>query len=294
MQGAPRRIAVLGAGRMGRALAERLASQGATVYLWSFRGRKLDGLPPGVSQASSLEEALGSAEAAVAFLSDDDALARVVASAPQRLDGLVFINSSTVTPRASRAAASLLEHRGACYVEAPVIGGPGRVREGRALALLAGRRVCLDIAEPVVALYAKPRRVGEEVGRAAAVKLAYNELALAAAVAVAEALSIAESWGVGASDLAEILGDTPLSCIIERYLDRVAAGGPRVTFRASLAAKDLGYAAEALSEAGLPSLLASAARQAYKVMEALGLGDEDYTAVKKAVYTRRGGASRRA
>ncbi len=290
MARAPRRVAVLGAGRMGLAAAERLASQGATVYLWSFRGRRLEGLPPGASQAASLEEALGSAEVAVAFLSDDNALARLVASSPQRLDGLVFINSSTVTPRASRAAASLLEHRGACYVEAPVIGGPGSIREGRALALLAGRSVCLDLAEPIVALYARPRRVGEEVGKAAAVKLAYNELALVSAVAVSEALAVAESWGVGAGELAELLGGTPLGCVLERYLGRVAAGGPRVTFRASLAAKDLGYAAEVLSEAGLPSLVASAARQAYKVMEALGLGNEDYTAVKKTVYSRRKGS----
>lgn len=278
------RIAVLGAGRMGLAAAERLAASGATVYLWSFRGRRIEELPGGVVQASSLEEALNSSEAAVAFLADDDSLARVVSAAPQRLDGLVFINSSTVTPRASRAAASILEYRGACYVEAPVIGGPSRVREGTALALLAGRKACLSLAEHVVKLYAEPRVVGETIGSASAVKLAYNEAALVSAVVVSEALSIAEAWGVDASRLSKLLEGTPLACIFERYLDRVSGSVSRVSFRASLAAKDLRYASDALWDSGLPSLIASAAMQAYKVMEALGHGDDDYTAVKRIVY----------
>jgi len=279
------RVAVLGAGRMGLAAAERLASKGFKVYLWSFRGRTLEGLPHGVEQVESLGEALSSAEAAVAFLADDDALAKVVASSPSRLDGLVFINSSTVTPRASKAAATVLEGRGACYVEAPVIGGPSRVREGKAVALVAGRRICTGLAERVIKVYAEPRLVSEQVGPASAAKLAYNELTLAAAVAVSEALSIAEAWGINAEDLAKLLAGTSMHCVIERYLGRIArGGGGEASFRAALAAKDLKYAVDVLSDAGLPSLVASAAFQAYKVMEALGEGGSDYTEVKKVVY----------
>ena len=291
-QGGQLRVAVLGAGRMGYAAAERLAAHGAKVYLWSFRGRSLQGLPEGVIQASSIEEALGSVEAAIAFLSDDDALARVVASTPQRLDGLLFINSGTVTPRASKAAASLLEHRGACYVEAPVIGGPSRIREGEAISLLAGRRICVSAAERIVGIYSKPRLVSEEVGKASAVKLAYNEVTLVSAVAVSEALSLAEAWGVSAEELGELLSGTSVYCVIERYLERAAGNTGSVSFRASLAAKDLKYAVDTLGDSGLPSLVASAAYQAYKIMEALGEGDNDYTSVKKVLYRGLRGAGR--
>lgn len=279
------RVAVLGSGRMGIAAAERLSSLGHEVVVWSFRGRRLESLPEGVRQVGSLEEALGWAEHTIAFLADDEALLSVVART-SRVDGLVFANSTTVTPRASVAAGTRLEDLGACYVESPVIGGPGSLRQGKAIVLAAGRRHCFAAARDVLDGIGEVRWLGGDLGMASAVKLAYNLLAMASAVALAESMALAEGWGVDAGRLREALRGTGLQCIIDRYLDRLTSGDYK-SFRAALAAKDAWYAAETLFQAGFPARLSSLIAQVYKEATLIGGEDADYTWVKKLLYTKR-------
>lgn len=277
----PGRVAVLGTGLMGSAAARRLRELGFEVFLWNRTFERAERLASeiGARAFKTPAEAVGYAEYAVALLADDEALLSVVGSLG-RSDGLVFINMSTVTPRAVKAAAKYLEGLGGCLVEAPLIGGPRVVERGEAIALVGGPKGCVDRGISVVeAIASKVFNVGEEYGKAAAVKLAFNNMLLAGLVSLVESLSIVEAYGVDKGLFREVLESTFLSGLAARFFSRATSEGVETSFRARLAAKDARYVSEAAREAGALPLLSPKVAEVYELMNYSGWGEEDYTSL---------------
>ncbi len=276
------RVAVLGAGLMGSAAAERLASEGFSVIVWSRTRGKAESLAErlGVEAAPSVERALDEAEAAIAFLADDEALISV-ASQVNRADGLVFVDSSTVTPETASRVGEYLEGRGACYVEAPVLGGPRVVREGRLTVIAAGRGLCKRMAAPLLgALAARVVDAGEDPRVAQALKLAYNQVLISSLALLSEALATARSYGASLDLLESVFEGTALEGLAAKYLRRLAADEWPTSFRLELAAKDLDYARRAAWARGLAAPVTSAAAEVFKLAARWGLGDGDYSRVR--------------
>ena len=282
------RVAVLGTGTMGSAMATRLADQGFEVYLWNRTRERAEALARsiGAQVFPSPWSAAERADAAVAFVSDDNALLSVVADM-RRADGLVFINSSTVTPSASRAAWRHLSDLGICYVEAPVIGGAGDIRQGKALFLASGDRGCLRSASRVLSAAGETLEVSEDVGAAMALKLAYNAILISTVGVLGEAIALSELYGVSPALLGEVLKRTAFSEVANKYLPRILDPNTPVHFKLSLAAKDLEYAKRAAFDAGGSLPIVSAASSLFKQADFHGLGGLDYTKVSEFVRPRR-------
>jgi len=273
------RVAVLGAGFMGSAAAERLTSRGFRVIIWNrTKSRAVEvASSVGAEAADTVSEALSKASHAIAFLSDDDALISV-ASQMGRSDGLVFINSSTITPKTSTALRDHMSRLGACYVEAPVVGGPSAVRRGGVIALVAGDGHCVEQASPVIdAISSKVIRLGR-VGEASALKLAYNNLLMATLASLSESLVLARLYGVPEEKFEELVYSTSFSEVARRYLDRITGRDRVVSFRLRLAAKDAYYASQALNSAGAPSFIASQVSQLFRAASQK-YGDSDYSRI---------------
>src|ERR1700761_6931724 len=117
-------VAVLGMGRMGHALAERLLSGGHTVTIWNrTQGKADDLLARGARQAATPAEAAASSEVTLTSLADDSAVRNTVTGA----DG---------------AAAGL-------FLASPILGSPTAVLGGEATYLIGGPRAQHDRARPV-------------------------------------------------------------------------------------------------------------------------------------------------
>ncbi len=282
------RVAVLGVGTMGSAMASRLAGQGFEVYLWNRTREKAESLARsiGAQVHPSPWSAAERADAAIAFVSDDNALLGVVADM-RRADGLLFIDSSTVTPVASRAASQHLSALGICYAEAPVIGGAGDIRQGKAIFLASGDRSCLRTASRVLSAAGEMLEVGEEIGSAMALKLAYNAILISTVGVLGEALALAELYGVSPTLLHQVLGRTAFSEVANKYLPRILDPSAPVHFKLSLAAKDLEYAKRAAFDAGGSLPIVSAASSLFKQADFHGLGGLDYTKVSEFLRPRR-------
>ena len=268
------RVAVLGAGLMGSAAVERLASQGFEVVVWNRTRSKAEEAAgrAGARVAGSVEEAVSNAEAAIAFLADDEALMSVAARIG-RADGLVFIDS------ASRVA-EYLEGRGACYVEAPVLGGPNAVREGRLVVIEAGRGHCKRLARPYIeALAERVVDAGEDPRVAQALKLAFNQLLISSLAVLSEAMAMAQAHGAPLEALEEIYKGTVFEALASKYLKRLASPEWPTSFRIELAAKDLDYARRAAWSRGLAAPVTSAAAEAFKLAAHSGLAGRDYSRI---------------
>lgn len=117
-------LAVLGLGKMGRALAGRLLDQGWTVAVWNRSPIDITDLESrGAIRLLPLETLWNVANVAITFLANDDALATVCL----RDDGVLcsganqrtLIDMSTVSPRISAEIAARADAVGVDYLRSP-------------------------------------------------------------------------------------------------------------------------------------------------------------------------------
>jgi len=275
---------ILGVGRMGSAIAERLAGAGFRLVLWNrTRSKAAEAAARlGAEVADTPAEAARACPSVHIVVADDEASMAVIAGPGGllglgRLEGVTVFNHTTVTPRHSVEAAGLVEAAGGVYVEAPVAGNPGNARRGE-LVILCGARRGEHCNAPSLAALGEPVYLGEPPAGSAA-KLGFNISFLGVVAALGEAFALAEAYGVGWERFArEVLGRTWLRGIVERYGHRLRPGG-EASFAARLAGKDARYVQRALEEKGVPGFLAAAVAAYYALMEHEGLGDADYPSI---------------
>ncbi len=282
------RVAVLGTGLMGSAMAERLSATGHEVLLWNRTREKAERLANaiGAKLFQSPWKASEGADITVAFVADDKALLSI-ASEFRRADGLVFINSSTTTPMTSEYVANYMYNLGICYLEAPVIGGANDIRQGKALFLVSGDEGCARRASGLLSSAGEAYYVSNKPGTALALKLAYNALLITTVGVLSEALALSEAYGVSWNQLLDVLNRTAFAAVGQRYLPRVVDPSSPTHFRLALAAKDLEYASRAAFETNVSLNIVGAAARLFKHADAAGLGDLDYTRVIDFVRPRR-------
>ncbi|MEU9886916.1 NAD(P)-binding domain-containing protein [Sphaerisporangium sp. NPDC051011] len=145
------RVAVLGMGHMGRAVATRLLTRGHAVTVWNRTpGRAGEVVRAGAAEASSPPEAARGTAATLMSLTDDQAVLSVM----RRLielggepDPPVIVDMSTVAPGTSRSLRDVAPRRR--FLAAPIIGAPEAVVDGTASGLVGGERRFADTLEPL-------------------------------------------------------------------------------------------------------------------------------------------------
>jgi 3-hydroxyisobutyrate dehydrogenase-like beta-hydroxyacid dehydrogenase len=228
------RIAVLGLGRMGGAVAGRLAELGWEVTGWTRSGR----LVAGVTPAGSPAEAVGKADAVLLALYDGPACREVLALA--RPDGIV-VNTSTV---GVAEAVALAAQAGPGYVHAPVLGSIPAAASGQLTVLAGGEAAALDRAGPVLAALGNVVPVGD-VRTAAALKLVAN-LSLAGAVgALRDTLVQADALGLPRDRVLDVLARGQLGAFVERKRAFLTGASADAQFTVDALAKDMALLAAA-------------------------------------------------
>ena len=274
-------VGVIGLGRMGSAVARRLAEKGFELVLWTRDREKLGKVAKelGAEAASSPREVAEKADYTHIVVSDDHALYGVVTGPEGVLSAqepTTIINQVTCTIKASTSIAGIASSKGFGYVEAPIIGGPRTVERGEAIIPCSGEEEACG-AESLLAL-GSVVYLGHPP-KALAAKLGFNHVFLGIVSALADAFALAEAYGIEWENYVNlVLSKTWLRGIVERYGDRLRLGG-KTSFAAKLAAKDARYVAEALAELGLDASLAAAITNHYAAMIREGYGDADYPSV---------------
>jgi 3-hydroxyisobutyrate dehydrogenase len=163
------RIALVGVGRMGGAIRERLEAGGHGVAAYDVRG--------GAGLAPSLPAAAAGADL-VFFSLPDEAAVRSAAGELAEVDDppplLVDLTSSL--PRTTRAVAGRLAARGIAMLDAPLSGGVAGAREGRLTAMVGGETSWLEYARPALCDFASHIVWAGPLGAGHAIKAVNNAL----------------------------------------------------------------------------------------------------------------------
>ena len=268
-------IGVVGLGIIGRSIAGHLRHKGFSVFVWNRSPR------PVPNFVGSPGELAGLCNYIQIFVSDDDALLRTVEQLSEKLTPrhVVFAHS-TVAPDSMRAAADIVERRGAQFVEACFTGSKGAAEKGELVYYVGGTDEALR--EGCRILEASSREILHigPVGQASAIKVATNMITAASIQATAEALALVQAQGVPLEKFVEAMRinasySGTLALKLPKMLERDFA--PHFSVKHML--KDMQIASQtALSHYLDLGVTAAARDQLFEQMQ-WGHGDDDYSAV---------------
>jgi 3-hydroxyisobutyrate dehydrogenase len=192
------KVAVLGAGRMGGAIARRLASGGFEVTVWDRNQGKASALGVG-RVAGSPAEAVLRADVAISMVTGPQAVREIYFG-----DGGVFaiegartvVEMSTAGAEVARELAREAAARGITFIDAPVMGSVPAVESGTLIVLASAERASdLITAQPVLERLGEVRYVGKP-GTSAMLKLIANSMLAVISAEAAELMAAGSARGL--------------------------------------------------------------------------------------------------
>lgn len=247
---AQQKIAVLGLGRMGSAIATRLADQNRDVVGWTRSGRTVGA----IDKVGDPNEAVEKATVVLLSLFDGPACRQVLDQVRDslRTDAIV-INTSTIAPAEASAFALRL---GRNYVHASLLGSIRAVGAGGLRILTAGNAGAFDRVRPILETLGTVLPV-DDVATAAALKLVANASLAGAVFTLRDALQQADALGLPRAEVLDVLELGQLGGLVARkrsFLTQPAAtsAAAEAEFTIAALAKDLALLA-ASSDKPLPS-----------------------------------------
>jgi 3-hydroxyisobutyrate dehydrogenase-like beta-hydroxyacid dehydrogenase len=201
------KVAVLGTGKMGGAIARRLKSGGFDVSVWDRTKSTAEALGVG-PVADSPADAARQADVVVSMVTGPQALhdvyfgpAGVFAASAES----TIVDMSTAGPAAAQELAEAAAVHGARLVEAPVIGSLPAVNSGT-LVILAGAALVEDLeaVRPVLQQLGEVHYVGD-IGSAATLKLIANSYLGIVSAGAAELMAAGRAQGLDPESVFTIL-----------------------------------------------------------------------------------------
>jgi 3-hydroxyisobutyrate dehydrogenase len=272
-------IAVLGMGRMGRALAARLLEGGHSVVVWNRSpGKAGEVVSAGGREAPSVAGAVHGADVVITMLADDDALRDVALGElrPSIGERTIYVDCSTVSPALS---GELAEAFPGCFLALPVLGSPLAVRAGQATYLTGGNAGLVERLAPVLASLSGNVRRYDTEPLALTAKVATNLLLLSQVVALAESFAVGRCGGLTDDQLRELLGGNPLVAGLKNRFEGVLTGSQDGWWSTVLGAKDAGLAIDIAQGADVELPVAQVVQSLYDKAAASGLDQADIAAV---------------
>jgi 3-hydroxyisobutyrate dehydrogenase-like beta-hydroxyacid dehydrogenase len=181
------RVAVLGTGKMGTAIARRLAAEGFEVTVWNRTRSRAEAVGVG-RVADTPREAVAASDVVLSILTGPEAVREVhegPGGAAEAADGRLFAEMSTAGPEAALEVARIVEQRGGRVVEAPVAGSVPAIEQGKLLIMAGGEAADIERARPVLEVLGEIRHIGP-LGFGNRLKLVYNSMLAIISAAAAE------------------------------------------------------------------------------------------------------------
>lgn len=201
------RVAVLGTGKMGGAIARRLKAGGFEVTVWDRNRAKAESLDVG-RVAGSPADAVRGADVAISSVTGPQAVHEVYfgpGGVFEAAAGKTLIEMSTTGPAVGRELADAASRKGAKLIQAPVMGSVPAVDSGTLIVLAsAGRVGDLELVRPVLERLGQVRYVGG-IGTAPALKLVANSMLAIVSAAAAELMTAGTRDGLDPAEVFWVL-----------------------------------------------------------------------------------------
>ncbi len=277
------KVAFLGLGRMGVAMAQNLAGAGLLAAVWNRSDGKTGWCgDAGVRVASSPADAAAGADVVILMLADGTVAKAVGGEALAVMDaGSVLVDMGTSGPDAARELAAACAGRGVGFVDSPVSGSIALATAGTLTALVGGSADDVEKARPALAAMTRAQHHLGDVGSGATVKLAINTMIAVTNESISELLVLCERAGLERATVYGALADSALASPFVQYKQAafLAPDEAAVSFTPRLMLKDLALAQALADAVGAELPAVAAARSVLERTVTSGNGDGDLVRV---------------
>jgi 3-hydroxyisobutyrate dehydrogenase len=283
------RIGFAGLGTMGAAMATNLARSGAPLTVWNRTAGKAGPLLElGAAEAGSAADLAAAVEVIVICLSDTPDVEAVLFGpdglAQGARPGTLIIDCSTISPGASEGFAARLAEAGVAFVDAPVSGGSEGAVKATLTIMVGGSEADFERASPVLAAIGKTITHMGPVGAGQATKAVNQVIICGAYLGVAEGIVLAMKAGLDVEKVvAALSGGAAQSWVLANRSGRMIADEYPLGFKVSLHRKDLAIALELARRVGASLPVAGLAAEIENGLMAQGHGDDDMSALARAI-----------
>jgi 3-hydroxyisobutyrate dehydrogenase-like beta-hydroxyacid dehydrogenase len=250
-------IGFVGLGHMGGNMALRLLDAGYPVYGADRDQERLKALvQDGLQWRDTPRDVAEAADIVFTSLPDDGVLDAVASGPDGMLAGLatgkIWIDMSTVSPRASRELAVRVHTAGATLLDAPVSGSVPQVKAGTLTIMVGGDEEAYGCVEPVLQELGTPTYIGGH-GQGLSLKLAINISLAVQMQAFAEGLLLAERAGVDRTLAATVMTQSPIGSPMLKARSALIFDLPdEAWFDVGLMQKDLRLALDSAADLHVP------------------------------------------
>src|SRR5271168_348737 len=279
------RIAFLGTGQMGSAIAALLMKNGHTITVWNRTQSRLQPLIElGATAAASPAAAVKTSEVVFSMPMDDAAFEEIVFGSEGMLESLpenaVHVSLSTISVELSHKMTVEHATRKQNFVAAPVFGRPNVAAEGKLWVVTAGKQDVLEKVKPLLESFSRGITVvGDKPYKAHALKLGGNFLITAMIASLSEGFVYAESQSIDPALYIEAVNSALFQSQFYANYSRVMLHPPEVPGATiALGQKDTRLFREAAAATNTRTPLADHFQEQMEKASEAGLRDRDWAA----------------
>jgi 3-hydroxyisobutyrate dehydrogenase len=214
-------IGIVGTGRMGTGIAQRLLDLGHDVRAWNRTAYKAhDAHEAGAKWTPILRDLVRESDIVISFLYDNESVEHVYLGThgilSGRVEGRLFLDMGTVSPQTHAKIAAALQARGGDFLECPVSGSIPAARSGQLVGFAGGDAQVFARARPLLEQLCRRAEFLGPLGAGARMKLAANLLLAVFWQALGESLLVAGSAPSDAGHVLDLLADSSIGAALLR------------------------------------------------------------------------------
>ena len=282
-------LGFVGLGTMGSRVAKRLLAAGHSVTGYNRTQSKAQWLlDAGLKWADSPRAVAQSSDVVFSMVTNTAALHSIALGDAGILAGLtrgtVYVDMSTVSPKASRELAAQVAAKGATMLDCPVSGSVVTLEQGQASLMVGGDAATFEKIKPILLnIGPKANHVGTN-GLAVTMKIAVNLSLAVQMLAFSEGVLIAEKSGIQRETAVEVMLNSVIASPMAKYRGPFVLKLPdEAWFDVNMMQKDMLLALELGRQLDIPMPTTAVTNEMLTAARGMGLAKEDFAVVFHAL-----------
>jgi 3-hydroxyisobutyrate dehydrogenase len=278
--------AFLGMGLLGANFVKAMLKKGEQVHVWNRTASKAKELELfGAVAFENVADAVKGADRIHLTLKDDASVNEVLQAASAGFKpGAIIIDHTTTSKEGAIQRTEEWKGKGFVYQHAPVFMGPVNALESTGFMMVSGDEELISKLKPELStMTGKLLQFGEEVGKAAAIKLAGNTFLVCFTAGIRDTLALSKALNLSVADLFTLFNEWNPGTMLEGRLKRMTLGDySQPSWELNMARKDTGLFLKEVEGKTDLAVIPSIA----KLMDewiAKGYGNNDWTVIAKDV-----------
>lgn len=274
---------------MGAAMAANVLRAGYPLAVWNrTAGRATSLTSAGAREFASPRDVAAASDVVIVCVSDTPDVEAVLFGENGLAEGVaqgsLVIDCSTIDPAATRRFAARLAERGVAMLDAPVSGGSEGAQKGTLSIMVGGEAADVERARPVLEAMGRAVTHMGPIGAGQATKAVNQVILCGTYLGVAEGLVLAMKSGLDVQKVVEALsGGAAQSWVLQNRSGRMIENEYPLGFKVALHLKDVMIALEMARETGASLPVTSITAQIENGLLAQGHGDDDISAIARAI-----------